>query len=352
MELHVSLKRDGNSYDIIIEPGCIENIRGIEIADSYAIITDSNVRKLYADKLLENLNTKTEIFEFKAGETQKIRETKARLEDEMHANGFSRDSCIIALGGGVVGDVAGFVAATFNRGIPYMQVPTTLLAQVDSSVGGKVGVNTPHGKNLIGAFYQPKKVYIDPDTLSTLPEREIKNGLAEIIKYGVIYDKDLFEFLENNIEKIMDSEILTKVISRCCEIKAEIVSKDEKEENFRLILNYGHTIGHAVEACSNYSYTHGEAISIGMALAGKIAVNKGFLEPDEFERQNKLIEKAGLPIKAQSNVDELIEAMHLDKKRKNNEIMFVLSERIGSMKEIGNQFRIPVSEEEIREILE
>lgn len=360
MEMNLFIKGMDCSYKIIIEPDCLKKIgeylKKKPFGSRYIIITDSNVRRLYGDKLLKGLKKSgiaADIIDFPAGEDYKTRETKAKIEDEMHAMGFGRDSCVLALGGGVVGDVAGFVAATFDRGINYIQIPTTLLAQVDSSVGGKVGVNTPNGKNLIGAFYQPKVVFIDTNALKTLPEKDIKNGLAEIIKYGVSYDRNFFELLETNIEKLrkLKTEYIVKVIFRSCEIKAEIVGKDEKEEKLRSILNYGHTIGHAVEKCSNYSYTHGEAIAIGMRYAGMLAARMGSWNRKESERQDKLLDKAGLTEKAKLNVDKMIEAMRADKKVKAGEIRLVLPRGIGNMKKINGQYKIKVSEAELRKVL-
>jgi 3-dehydroquinate synthase len=361
MELNISIKSRDCSYKIIIEPGCIskitEYLKRKPLGNRYAIITDSNVRRLYGDKLLKGLKKSgiaADIIDFPAGEEQKTRKTKEDIEDKMHALGLGRDSCILALGGGVVGDVAGFVAATFDRGINYIQIPTTLLAQVDSSVGGKVGVNTPNGKNLIGVFYQPKLVFIDTNTLKSLPEKEIKNGLAEIIKYGIIYDKVFFESLENNIERIrqLKTDYLVKAIFRSCEIKAEVVSKDEKEYNLRSILNYGHTIGHAVEKCSDYAYTHGEAVAIGMRYVGMLAARIGSWSHKELERQNKLLKRAGLPIRLPKiKAEELIEVMRVDKKVKSGDIMMVLPRGIGNMKKSSGQYRIPVLENELRKVL-
>jgi 3-dehydroquinate synthase len=241
------------------------------------------------------------------------------------------------LGGGVVGDLAGFVAATYLRGIPFVQVPTTLLAQVDSSVGGKVGVNLKAGKNLVGAFHQPRLVLCDLDTLRTLPMREYRAGLAEVIKYGIIYDAELFERLEQDMEKLLRREpnVLAGVIARCCEIKAEVVVQDETESGLRAILNFGHTIGHGLEAISQYGkYLHGEAISIGQVAAAKLSREILGLPQTDVERIEKLFHRAGLPTNVTLNQGQrkkLVGAMKLDKKVSAGEINFVLASRIGEV---------------------
>ena len=241
--LKVNLKKSiDSSYDIIIGESLFGQLADslIEkpIAHSYAIVTDSNVRELYGEKLgemLQDISDNILLLDFPAGEMQKSREVKSEIEDRMLEAGFGRDSAIIALGGGVVGDLAGYVAATYTRGIPYIQVPTTLVACVDSSIGGKTAVDTPHGKNLIGAFYQPESVYIDVTTLSTLGPEELREGLAEVIKYGIIADYDLFELIEKRVGDIFDYDLdlLTQVIEKCCAIKGDVVERDEKESNLR-----------------------------------------------------------------------------------------------------------------------
>jgi 3-dehydroquinate synthase len=251
------------------------------------------------------------------------------------AQRLERKSFVVALGGGVVGDLAGFVAATYLRGIPFVQVPTTLLAQVDSSVGGKVGVNLRAGKNLIGAFYQPRLVLCDLDSLRTLPDREYRSGLAEVIKYGIIYDRSLFAKIERFLPQLLarDSKMLTDVIARCCEIKAEIVGQDETESGARALLNFGHTIGHALEAISHYGkYLHGEAISIGQVAAAMISVKQAGLQLNDAERISRLFQSAGLPTELklnQSQKPKLMAAMQLDKKVSDGKIKFVLAREIG-----------------------
>jgi 3-dehydroquinate synthase len=260
-----------------------------------------------------------------------------RCYDALAAMRLERKSFIVALGGGVVGDLAGFVAATYLRGIPFVQVPTTLLAQVDSSVGGKVGVNLRAGKNLVGAFHQPKLVLCDLDTLDTLPAREYRSGLAEVIKYGVIYDAELFKRLEKELPKILkrDSRTLAAIIARCCAIKADVVGQDENETGLRAILNFVHTIGHALEAISHYGkYLHGEAISIGQVAAAKLSSRFLGLPQTEATRLGDLLDRAGLPTRLSLSATQrrqLIQAMQLDKKVSNGEVKFVLARRIGQV---------------------
>jgi 3-dehydroquinate synthase len=270
-----------------------------------------------------------------AGEKSKRLAVVEKCYDQLAAHRLERKSFIVALGGGVVGDLAGFVAATYLRGIPFVQAPTTLLAQVDSSVGGKTGVNLRAGKNLVGAFYQPQLVLCDLDALKTLPKREYISGLAEVIKYGVIYDAILFAQLERNLPKLLtrDAAMLAAVIARCCEIKADVVGQDETEGGLRAILNFGHTIGHAIENCSGYGkFLHGEAISIGQAVAAKLSHKILGLPSGDAERIEKLFVQAGLPVKIQLNSarrKRLFAAMKLDKKVNAGEITFVLAEKIG-----------------------
>lgn len=338
----VDLKEEvGNSYDIAIGRGLFDDIaielKNKPIANAYAIITDSNVGKIYGKKLLKNIqdnNLHAHLIIFPAGEKSKTRKTKEKIENEMLNLGFGRDSCIIALGGGVVGDVAGFVAATYMRGIPYIQIPATLLAMVDSSIGGKVAVDTEHAKNAIGAFYQPKKVIIDLNFLKTLPKKELANGLAEVIKHALIKDKGFFHFIEKNIGKILkqDLEILKQTIKRSCEIKAEIVAEDEKEKGLRKILNYGHTIGHAIESALNYKISHGNAIAIGMSYAAKLSAKLGFLHEGSVIRQNNLLEYVGLPHKLSHHKlkpRKILEFVQYDKKIANGKLNFVLLNSIG-----------------------
>ncbi len=356
--LHLNLRRVvDESYNILIEHGLLENIpldlRRDPIGKKYAIITDSHIRKLYGERLLKRFreeNIDACLIDFPAGEKSKNLGTVNYLVKELLENGFDRKSAIIALGGGVVGDVSGFTASIFMRGIPYIQVPTTLMAQVDSSIGGKTAVDTNEGKNLIGAFHQPKRVYIDPSLLKTLPMREFTSGFAEVVKYSIICNQELFEYLERNVERIkrLDKDALLHIIKTSCMMKKEIVEEDPKEENKRAILNYGHTPAHALERLSGYKCLHGEAVSVGMRISGWIAVKKGFWSEEDWERQNRLLASFDLPLSMKFNIDEFIRTLHYDKKVEGGVLMFVFPRRIGEMASINGRYKIPVSEEELR----
>lgn len=333
------------SYSILIGNDLLAKLgnecKSLQLGSRCAIISDRRVAPLYAKgalKSLKNAGFDPVLITVPAGETAKSLKTVQTCYDQLAKHRLERKSFIVALGGGVVGDLAGFVAATYLRGIAFAQVPTTLLAQVDSSVGGKVGVNLKAGKNLVGAFYQPKLVLCDLDTLETLPPREFRAGLAEVIKYGIIYDAKLFARLERDLGKIVarDSTTLTEVVARCCEIKADVVGQDETESGLRAILNFGHTIGHAIEAISGYGkFLHGEAISIGQVAAAKLSARLLGLPQNDVERIQNIFERAGLPTKIKlsaAQLEKLFAAMKLDKKVSGGEIKFVLAERIGSVK--------------------
>ncbi len=356
------IKTEDNSYDILIKEGVIAELahylKNVKMAYRFAIITDDTVKALYGGKLQKDLlahGLNSELIAFPAGEKNKSRETKAWIEDRMLENNFARDSAVIALGGGVVGDMAGYVAATYTRGIPYIQIPTTLVACVDSSIGGKTAVDTPHGKNLIGSFYQPRRVYIDVATLSTLNEKEIREGLAEVIKYGVISESSLFSYVDQNIDKIFsyDCEALTYIVKRGCEIKARVVEKDERESDLRKILNFGHTIGHAVENLSGYTISHGQAISIGMVAEGELALEMGLWKENELVSLTALLEKAGLPTKMPEEMDikNVIETMKLDKKSRGGQIEMVLPKAIGSMSQTRDGYAHKIDESFIEKVL-
>jgi 3-dehydroquinate synthase len=361
IRVHLAKQID-HSYDLKIGSGLLsqvgQDLKNNPIADRYALITDSEVAPIFGIPLLKDFQEKglhAALITFPAGEEYKTRETKAYLEDEMFRQGFGRDSAIIALGGGVVGDIAGFVAATYNRGIPYIQIPTTLLAHVDSSIGGKTAVDVPWGKNLVGAFYQPVAVYIDIDTLKTLPPRQIKAGLAEIVKYAVIQDRSLFDYLQENQDKILnlESEPIIYIIGRCCEIKAYVVEQDEREGDLRKILNYGHTIGHAIEALCQYRILHGEGVAIGMTLESRIAQELGYLTEEEVCRQRSLLEAFGLPVTLPShlNPQEIIQATTLDKKARGGKAEYVLPRKIGEMVTLNGRYGIRVDDEIVRKVL-
>jgi 3-dehydroquinate synthase len=337
-QIHVDL--DKNSYIIHIDRGILPKFADIVktyIQSKAAIITNSVVNKLYGGVLKENLlsaGIEPIVVEIPDGEEYKSVSGAMMIFDALVENRMNRQSVVIALGGGVIGDLAGFTAATYMRGVPFIQVPTSLLAQVDSSVGGKTAINHPKAKNMIGVFHQPKFVLIDVDVLKTLPERELKAGLAEVIKHGMIMDVELLGYMEDNLTKILsvDPQSLEQIVARSCKDKATIVEQDEKESNIRAILNYGHTVGHGIETVTDYSvYRHGEAVSIGMAVASRIAVNLGILDAEVAERQNCLLEKYGLPTAFPDlDVDKVIDAIHLDKKAKNNgKSRFILAKDIG-----------------------
>ena len=280
-----------------------------------------------------------------SGESSKSIEQIGSIWNTMLEERTDRKSVVIAIGGGVVGDLAGFAAASFMRGLRFVQVPTTLLAMVDSSVGGKTGINLPKSKNMVGAFWQPHAVVVDISTLDTLPDREFISGLAEVVKYGVIMDRQFFHYLENDVEAIRNRhpESISHVVQRSCELKAEVVSKDERETlGLRAILNYGHTFGHAIEACTSYGqYLHGEAIAIGMTMAGKLAVDRGLWGVDEFDRQTRLLEELGLPISLDQPIltEGMLAAMQNDKKNEHGTLTLILPDSIGH---VSSHRNIPI----------
>ena len=333
------------AYSIFIAPGLLSRL-GAECVRSKlghrcAVITDRKVGPLYADTALESLRAagfEPVLITVPAGEKAKSLAVVQICYDALARHRLERKSFVVALGGGVVGDLAGFVAATYLRGIPFVQVPTTLLAQVDSSVGGKVGVNLTAGKNLVGAFYQPRFVLCDLDTLRTLPPREFRAGLAEVIKYGIIYDAPLFRRLERCLDRLAAQEPaeLGAVVARCCAIKADVVGQDETESGLRAILNFGHTIGHAIEAITRYgTYLHGEAISIGQVAAARLSEQLLGLPSSDVKRIQALFVRAGLPVAIRlstARLNQLLGAMLLDKKVSGGEIKFVLAEKIGRVR--------------------
>lgn len=332
------------SYSIRIGSGVLARLGAdcnkLGLGGRCAIISDRNVAPQYARALTASLRKagfESFLISVPAGETAKSLRTVEFCYNELARLRLERKSFIVALGGGVVGDLAGFVAATYLRGIPFVQIPTTLLAQVDSSVGGKVGVNLAAGKNLVGAFYQPRRVFCDLSTVRTLPEREFRSGLAEVIKYGIIFDALFFARLENDLDSLLqrNETKLAAVVARCCEIKAEVVSQDETESGLRAILNFGHTIGHAIEAISGYgTFLHGEAIAIGQVAAAKLSRLKTGLKQDEVRRIEALFLRAGLPTTLKlsaGNRKKLFAAMKLDKKVSAGAVTFVLAQKIGSV---------------------
>jgi 3-dehydroquinate synthase len=338
----VNVELGGNSYEVRVGDGLLERVglwlKEKEYSGKVVVITDNIVKGLYADAISRGLRRagfKVTLLEVPAGEKSKTLETAAGLYDKLTGAFVERTTPLLALGGGVIGDLAGFVAATYMRGLPLVQVPTTLLAMVDSSIGGKTAVDRGSLKNIIGAFYQPKMVVADIGTLSTLPENELVNGLAEVIKSAAIGSASLFRFLEINIDKARElhPEVLEDMVLEAARIKAEIVGKDEREEGLRAILNFGHTVGHAIEAVSGYGLKHGQAVAVGMMAAAKISRRMGVLDEREVARLEMVIRQAGLPVAMpELGGEKVIEAIRHDKKVLNGKIRFVL------LKSIGNAF--------------
>ena len=360
----IAEQRDA-SYDIVIGRGLLGDLAGLVRsacpASRYAVITDSHVGKLYGAQVVAWLRDATlpaQLFEFPAGEWNKTRETWALLCDRMLAAQFGRDAAVIALGGGVVGDVAGFVAATYLRGVPYVQVPTTLLAMIDSSIGGKTGVDVPAGKNLLGAFHQPRLVVADLDALGSLAPAQLAAGMAEAVKHGVIADREYFAFLERECPTVAKQaappDVVERLVRRSVEIKAEVVAADEREAGRRAILNFGHTVGHAIEATAKFDVLHGEAVGIGMAYEARLAEALGVAEAGTARRIRGLLEGYGLPVELPdtATVDGLVAAMQLDKKTRDGTVRFALPRAVGVMcgdRQAG--WTVTAPERVVREVL-
>jgi 3-dehydroquinate synthase len=338
----VSVNLGERSYDIEIDSRLDqtgERLKPLGLGQKIAVVTNPIVKNLYGQRLVESLKAagfQVLSIEVPDGEEHKNLDWANSIYTALLINGFDRKSALVALGGGVIGDLTGFAAATFMRGVPFVQVPTTLLAMVDSSVGGKTGVNHPMGKNMIGAFYQPKKVLMDLGVLKSLPKEEFLSGMAEVIKYGVIRDAKLFDYLEKNREKILglDPDAVGHIVRRSCEIKADVVSKDEREGGLRAILNFGHTVGHAIETIENYTRRHGEAVAIGMVCASRLALRTGLCDASVPERVEKLIRSYGLPtdfsvLSHRPSATALMDIMQVDKKAEGGKVKFVLPKKIG-----------------------
>ncbi len=333
--------------------GLVGNIR------KFAIITDKIVEKLYADSIYKRLikeGYQADLFVFEAGEKQKTRKTKEEIEDAMLEKGYRRDCCIIAVGGGVVTDLAGFVAGTYGRGVPFINYATTLLAAADASVGGKTAVDTPMATNLIGIFNQPEKVYLDIATWKSLPERQIISGMAETIKHACIASRDFFVFLDQHMEKILnvEKEICEHIAEQNCMIKYNVVMKDEKENGLREILNLGHTVGRAIETVSDYKLLHGEAVAIGIVAEVKLAYKLGYVDEEEKNAVISLLQKAKLPVVIPEYIDReaLVKKLYTDKKVRNGKLRFVLQKGIGDVVEFEQGvFAMPIDEEQVREII-
>jgi 3-dehydroquinate synthase len=324
-------------YPIAIGSGLLANRRLLDeqiLGRDLLVVTDTTVARLYLAKLRASLpHRRLAECILAEGEQHKTLQTAAGVFDALVGAKMNRDATVLALGGGVVGDIAGFAAACYQRGIGYVQIPTTLLAQVDSSVGGKTGVNHSGGKNLIGAFHQPLAVIADIDTLATLPDRELRAGLAEVIKYGCVWDLPLFDWLDRNMPKLLarDVEALAYAIARSCEIKAAVVAKDEREQGLRAILNFGHTFGHAIEAATDYSaYLHGEGVGLGMLMAADLSHRLGLIDGADRDRVRDVLARAGLPTRTpRIGAAKALELMRMDKKVLAGTVRLVLLEKLG-----------------------
>ena len=357
----VDIVTDGlASLSARLEP-CLERWgwpSGGENSRNTLIVTDRNVHKPHASFVrrgLEDDGWNCAVHILEPGEQTKCIASVSAIYDQLVEIPADRGTIIVAVGGGVVGDIAGFAAATYARGIPFVQIPTTLLAQVDSSVGGKVGVNHPAGKNLIGAFHQPIGVFIDTATLDTLPDRDYRSGLGEVVKYGVALDEEFFEYLESHVAGFDDRspEVLRHIIAHSCRLKADVVEADEEERTgLRAVLNYGHTFAHALEALCGYgTLLHGEAVAIGMVCASRLAERRGLIEPSVTDRQVRLIEALGLPTGLPDAVNlaqnDVLERMKLDKKSVAGQLRFVLPTRLGQVKVFAD-----VPQEDVRAVLD
>ncbi len=347
----VAVSLGERSYSVKVGRGLLAQLgvelRSASMTGAIALVHDAALAATYEPQVrasLDGAGYKVTSVPVPSGEGSKSLEQLSRLYQAFAGNALDRGTTVVALGGGVTGDLAGFAAASYLRGVPFVQVPTTLLAQVDASVGGKTGIDLPEGKNLVGAFHQPSLVLADLDTLATLPPEEYRAGLAEVIKTGVIADAAFFDYLESNSARLLEhqSDVAEQIVVRCCEIKADVVGSDERESGRRAILNYGHTIGHAVEAVAGYgTYLHGEAVAIGMVAAGWLSSRlTGFPEGDAA-RNRKLLAEVGLPLRLREPLEPLalMEAMKRDKKARGGELRFVLARRIGEVEVVSVQER-------------
>lgn len=366
MKFNCELKKVvDDSYDIEIGHGLqnifIEDLKNglLGKTKKFAVITDSIVVDLYGRDIYNRIlqaGFKADIFVIPEGEKSKTRAMKEFLEDSMLEKGYRRDCAVIAVGGGVVTDLAGFTAGTFGRGVPFVNYATTLLSAADASVGGKTAVDTPLATNLIGLFNQPKKVYLDIDTWKTLPQEQIASGLAETIKHGCLGDKELFEYLEENIEKIFEGDISAceYIAEKNCSVKYKVVMQDERESGLREILNLGHTVGRAVETVSDYKLFHGEAVAVGLAAQARLGQTLGFISKENVKRVEELLVRAKLPIKIPDYVDkvELVKKLYTDKKVRDGKLRFVFQKEIGDMVCFGdNNYGKEIAEEQIAEII-
>jgi 3-dehydroquinate synthase len=350
-------------YPVKVEPGCLaavgDFVREVAPAFRYAIITDSHVGPLYGNIVAESVGVSPDdVLAIPAGESSKTRGSWGWLTDQLLTRNFGRDSAIISLGGGVVGDLAGFVAATYMRGLPIVQIPTTLLAMIDAAIGGKVGVDTPSGKNMVGAFHQPMGVMVDTQVLATLRLNELRTGFAEALKHGVIADRSYFESVVSSIPAIVYSvaeagDRVSDLVVGSIEIKSAIVSRDEHEGGLRKLLNFGHTAGHAVEILSGFKISHGEAVAIGMVIEATIAEVAGVAEKGTADTIRNALAGAGLPIErpADMDADRMLEVMRTDKKVRGGTIQYSLPSRIGRMAGSNSGWTVSVSDEIVREVI-
>lgn len=359
------VKMVDDSYDIEIgfdlSDRLIEDIKNglAGKIKKFAVVTDSMVKPLYADGICEKLKAAgytADIISFPAGEKSKTRKTKEYIEDTMLSWGYRRDCCIIAVGGGVVTDVAGFVAGTYGRGVPFINYATTLLAAADASIGGKTAVDTPLATNLIGIFNQPGKVYIDIAAWKTLEKRQVISGMAETIKHACLADRDFFEYLNNHMEQILDIEpaACEHIAEKNCSIKYHVVMKDERESGLREVLNLGHTVGRAIETVSDYRLLHGEAVAIGLVAQARLSESLGYMTSEEVAATTGLIRSAGLPTEIPDYIDReaLVKKLYTDKKVRDGKLRFVLQKGIGNVVQFGdNVYATPISEEKAREII-
>jgi len=350
-------------YPVVVEPGALAGagdfVRRVAPAFRYVIITDSHVGPLYGVAVADSVGVgHDEILAVPAGEASKTRGSWGWLTDQLLARNFGRDSAVIALGGGVVGDLAGFVAATYMRGIPVVHIPTTLLAMIDSAIGGKAGVDTPSGKNMVGSFHQPNGVLVDTQVLTTLRLKDLRTGFAEALKHGVISDRGYFDSVVGSIPSIVYSvaeagDRVSELVVGSIGIKAGIVSRDEHEGGLRKLLNFGHTVGHAVEILSGFTVTHGEAVAIGMAIEAKIAELAGVAEKGTAETIRSAVAGAGLPVARPDGMDadRMLEVMRTDKKVRGGTIQYSLPSTIGKMAGADSGWTVSVADEIVREVL-
>lgn len=354
-----------DSYEIEVgfelEHKLIEDIQNglVGKLHKFAVITDSIVKDLYGSRihnLLLEAGYQADLFVFEAGETSKTRKTKEEIEDAMLAKGYRKDCCIIAVGGGVVTDLAGFVAGTYGRGIPFINYATTLLAAADASVGGKTAVDTPLATNLIGLFNQPEKVYLDIATWKTLPRRQVASGMAETIKHAMLADREFFQYLDAHMEEIMaiEKEACEHIAQVNCKVKYQVVMKDERESGLREILNLGHTVGRAIETVSDYRLLHGEAVSIGLVAEANLALKLGYITEEERDAVEALLQKAELPTAIPDYIDReaLVKKLYTDKKVRDGRLRFVIQKGIGDIVEFEpGVFATPIEESVAREII-